>query len=78
MMVPASQTCTAVRGVLCGNTNNPLVHGIHLRLSHLSSSWSTVVPHTEYYLREMQLLLKEAEEEFHRASTISSGGRTAV
>lgn len=58
---PAPGTRTAVNGVICGSTDSPSVHQVHLRLSYLSG---TMVPHTEneYFLSEMQLLLKEVEE----------------
>lgn len=58
---PALGICTAVNGVICGSTDSPPVHQVHLRLSYLPS---TMVPHPEnrYFLSKMQLLLKEAEE----------------
>lgn len=78
--VLASWTCTAVSGVIRGSTNSPSIHWIHFQLSYFSSRWSTVVPHTEnqYFLREMQLLLKEAEEKFSRASAPAGWGKNVV
>ena len=77
--VLAPWTHTAVSGVICGSTNTPSVHWIQSRRSHFLSSWSMVVPPTEnqYFLREMQLLLKEAEE-FSGASATAGWGKTAV